>query len=259
MTGLNSVEPRLATRFRSGSLEAAPWVVLFGRTIMLALAQLIVALGFALAGSTTPWANAIDWWLINVTLANGVCLAILLALFRAEGRSYWELFAVRRTGIGRDLLILVGLGLLLGPVSMGPNLWLAGWLFGDPQAVSVFLFRPLPTWGVYVSAVVFAVSQGLVELALYFAYVMPRLSGTPDAAPAWWAWALSATLLGLQHVAAPLHFDARYLIWRGLMFMPFAFLVGAALRLRPQLLPYLAIGHALMDFSFGLMLVPLSY
>lgn len=259
MTGLTAAPSPLTARVRTGGLVWAPWLVLFGRTAVLAAVQLAVALGFALAGSPTAWEDAVAWWLLNVAVANGICLAVLVAVLRAEGRRFRDLFTVRRSEIGRDLLILVGLTLLIGPVSMAPNGWLAEWLFGDPQAVSGYLFRPLPIWGVYLSAAAFAVTQGLVELALYFGYVMPRLSGAPGARPAWWAWALSSTLLGLQHVAAPMHLDARYVIWRGLMFMPFAFLVGAALRWRPQLLPYLAVGHGLMDLSVGLLLVPLSY
>jgi hypothetical protein len=259
MTGLTTAHPAAMARSRPDNRAWAPWAVLVGRTAVLATVQLGVALGFALTGSPTAWQDAIDWWLLNVALANGICLAVLVVLLRAEGRRYRDLLAIRRGEVVRDLLILLGLTLLIGPVSMAPNAWLAGGLFGDPQAVSAYLFRPLPVWGVYVSAGLFAVTQGMVELALYFAYVMPRLSGVPGTRPAWWAWALSSTLLGLQHVAAPMHLDIRYAIWRGLMFMPFAFLVGAALRWRPQLLPYLAVGHALMDLSVGLMLAPLSY
>jgi hypothetical protein len=63
----------------------------------------------------------------------------------------------------------------------------------------------------------------------------------------------------LQHLTAPLLFDARYLLWRALMFLPFAVWVGLVLRWRPRLLPYLAAVHVLMDFATALMLLPVAY
>jgi hypothetical protein len=69
------------------------------------------------------------------------------------------------------------------------------------------------------------------------------------------ALALPAIMLGLQHVAVPLVFDWRYGLWRSLMFLPFAFLVGFALRWRPRLLPFMAAVHVLMDLGFAAMLL----
>jgi hypothetical protein len=50
-------------------------------------------------------------------------------------------------------------------------------------------------------------------------------------------------------------FDLRFITWRGLMFLPFALLLGIVLQWRPRLLPYLAILHVLMDLSFALLLL----
>ncbi len=41
----------------------------------------------------------------------------------------------------------------------------------------------------------------------------------------------------------------RDLLWRLGMYLPFALFIGLALKLRPSLLPYFAIIHALMDIS----------
>jgi hypothetical protein len=69
----------------------------------------------------------------------------------------------------------------------------------------------------------------------------------------WLAIALPASMLGLQHIAAPLLLDMRFVAWRGGMYLPFAFLVGAVLYWRPRLLPYLVAIHVLMDLSFAAM------
>lgn len=70
---------------------------------------------------------------------------------------------------------------------------------------------------------------------------------------------LPALMLGFQHLALPLVFDARFITWRALMFVPFAVLVGLVLRWRPRLLPYLAIVHVLMDMSFAAMFLGVAY
>jgi hypothetical protein len=86
---------------------------------------------------------------------------------------------------------------------------------------------------------------------------MPRLQN--QGLPSWLAVALPALMLGLQHFAVPLVFDLRFIAWRGLMFIPFGFLVGILLHWRPRLLPYLALTHVLMDLSLAMMLLSVAY
>jgi hypothetical protein len=47
-------------------------------------------------------------------------------------------------------------------------------------------------------------------------------------------------------------FDATYLLWRGLMFLPFALLLSWALRRQPSLLPYLVAIHFLLHLQAAL-------
>ncbi|HHY56203.1 MAG TPA: hypothetical protein GYA08_12285 [Chloroflexi bacterium] len=75
----------------------------------------------------------------------------------------------------------------------------------------------------------------------------------------WTALSLPALMLAFQHIAIPLLFDWRFIAWRAFMFVPFAFLVGAALMWRPRLMPYLAIVHILLDMSFAVMLLGVAF
>jgi hypothetical protein len=134
---------------------------------------------------------------------------------------------------------------------------LSGWLFNNSQEILPLLVRPLPYWAVYSGIALFPLTQGLVELGLYFLFVMPRLA--ENNVPRWLALGLAAIVLGLQHFAIPLVFDARFIAWRGLMFVPFALLVGSLLAWRPRLLPFLAAVHVLMDVSFVMMLLDSAY
>jgi hypothetical protein len=130
-------------------------------------------------------------------------------------------------------------------------------LFGDSQAALALLLRPLPLWASYASIALFPVTQGLAELPTYFAYVMHRL-GLKEVR-SWQPVTAASLALSFQHIAVPMLFDARFIVWRGLMFLPFAFLVGIVLRWRPTLLPYLVIIHVLMDVSFAAMLPGVAY
>ncbi len=234
-----------------------PWVLLVGRTGLFILAQAVAALGFYLGGMAGAWELAAAWWPFAVTAANLICLAALVALFRAEGQSYWSVFRIRREDAKADWLPLLGLLVITGPVGFLPNVWLSNWLFGGLEAAVEWVVRPLPVWAAYAGLVLFPVTQGLVELAVYFLYVMPRLEA--QGVGRWTALTLAGLGLGLQHAAVPLLFDGRYLLWRGLMFVPFALLMGVILRWRPRLLPYMAVVHVLMDLSFAAMLLNVTY
>ena len=65
-------------------------------------------------------------------------------------------------------------------------------------------------------------------------------------------------MLAVQHAPMPLLFDARFIVWRLFMFVPFALFVGLVLRWRPRLLPFLIVIHGLMDMSLMLMVLQAS-
>ena len=234
-----------------------PWIMLVSRISLFIGIQALFALGFWLAGSSAAWEFSANWWPFVVTIANFICVALLVRLFKQEGKRFWDIFHIQKEHLKSDLLALLGLLIILGPVSYLPNVWLGGLLFGDPQRSLDLMLRPLPLWAVYAGIFLFPVTQGLAELATYFAYVMPKLES--QGMPRWLAVSLASLFLAFQHIAVPLLFDTRYIVWRGLMFIPFAFLAGIVLRWRPRLLPYLAIVHALMDMFFATMLLSVAY
>jgi hypothetical protein len=238
------------------TIRTAPWLLLFGRTALFILVQSIFAIGFLVTGAPAPWDQGAAWWPFSVTITNLICLVAMIALYRAEGKNYWAIFRIRRQTLGGDLLVLLTSMLIVGPIGFFPNVWLAGWLFEDSQIALDLLVRPLPLWAVFASILLFPLTQGLVELALYFIYVMPRLDPRPF--PELRPVILPALMLGCQHIAVPLIFDSSFLLWRGLMYVPFAFAVGILLHWRPRLLPYLAIVHVLMDLSFATMLLAVA-
>jgi hypothetical protein len=106
---------------------------------------------------------------------------------------------------------------------------------------------------VYILLVLFPITIGFAELATYFGYVMPKLKKCFS--QKWLAIFLPVIFLSLQHAALPLVFDARFMVYRGLMYCPFALFAGAILYKRPSLLPYFAIMHGIFDFGAVLTLI----
>jgi hypothetical protein len=239
------------------AVAVTPWLAVFARLGLFTLIQAGLAAALWLAGRTESWEAAAAWWPIGIVLANGICVLALVRVFRGEGGSFWSLFRIERANVKSDLLAMLAVLAIVGPLGVFPNLLLARWLFDDPEVVLPFLIRPLPLWAAWVSVIAFPVTQGLAELSTYFGYAMPRLQS--QGLRPWQAIALPALMLGLQHIALPLVFDWRYLVWRGLMFVPFALGVGVTLHWRPRLLPYTAAVHVLMDVSFAAMLLEVAY
>ena len=234
-----------------------PWIMLFSRISLFIGIQALFALGFLLVGSSIAWESSANWWPFSVTLANCICVVLLIRLFNQDGKRFWDIFRIQKEHFKSDLLALLGLLIILGPVSYFPNVWLGGFLFGDPQRSLDLLVRPLPLWAAYAGLVLFPVTQGLAELSTYFAYVMPKFE--TQGMRRWLAVTIPSLLLGFQHIGVPFLFNSSYLIWRGLMFIPFAFLVGIVLRWRPRMLPYLAAIHVLMDMAFAAMYLGVAY
>ncbi len=234
----------------------APWLMLFARPVLFLAVQTAFAAAFWVAGAAMPWEQAANWWLITVSIADLICLALLSRLFAAEGRRLRDLFRIQRSRIRGDLLALLGLTLVTAPVALLPNLMLGQVLFDNPDDLMALFVRPIPMWAALVAVFLFPVAQGLSETPTYFGYVMPRLAA--QGVNKWLAIALPALMLGLQHVAAPLLFNVPFMLWRGLMYIPFAFVVGFAFHWRPSLLPYFVVVHIMMNVSLAVMFLQVA-
>jgi hypothetical protein len=226
---------------------------LASRLVLFALFQGAVAAMMLQRGSAEPWADSVAWWPASATLANLISLAVLRRLLALEGRRYRDLLRFEGGTVRRDVLTSLGLLVVGGVLAMASNLGLAALLWGDPEAPLATFVQPLPLWGGLVALVAFPITVALSELPTYYAYARPRLEAA-GLAP-WLALGAAALFHGLQHATLPLVFDGTFIAWRALMFLPFALFVGAALRWRPHLLPYLMIAHALLDASVGVMVL----
>ena len=232
------------------------WLLLPARTLFFLAAQVLIALLLLLFAGVSDWQVSAGWWPVGVALADILCLFLLIRWYKQEGKNFFSEFRLNRKTFWKDLLVMLLSLVIGGPLSVMPNILLSTWLFGDPEATLPLFVGILPLWAVVVALVLFPLGQALTEIPMYMRYILPRLEAQPGLKP-WMAVGLVSLFLSLQHVTAPLVFDIRFILWRALMYIPFAIYVGILIRWRPRLLPFIAAIHWMMNLSFVFMyLIP---
>lgn len=228
------------------SRSAWPWMALASRFVFFAIAQGLIALVIAATGAPGAWDRSSAWWMLSATIANAASLLMLIKLSKRESGSYWNLWRFNRETFWKDLLLAVGGFVLAGPIAMFPMRWLGTAIVGSYDAAIATMFRPLPPWGLWLG-LLFPLTIPFAELPTYFGYAMPRLERRLGSG--WIAWILASLALSFQHAALPLVFNGPFFLWRAVMYLPFALYIGLVIRWRPRLLPFLMIGHALIDIA----------
>jgi hypothetical protein len=231
----------------------AVWGVLFLRPALALVAQALVAGAFVLAGTEDPWRLAADWWLAWFGAVSVVNLAVLRLLMHREGRRLRDLYRFEREGRRTDLAWAAAAFVVSGPIALLPNVLVGQALWGTSQTAADLSFRPLPVVAAAILVLTFPVIHAMAELPTYFGYVMPRM-----AARTGWQWRamlVPAIVLSTQHILLPLLIDWRFVVWRALMFLPFAVWIGFVVMRRPSTLPYLVVGHALLDLSLPILVL----
>ena len=230
-----------------------PYLMLVIRSILFLVFQAMIALIFVFNRSPNAWNQSAAWWMFSVILTDLVCLLLLIKYYRGESTRFRNIFRIEKEFVKKDLLFLTVFLIIAGPISYFPNVLSAKWLFGDPQIALDFLVRPLPKWAALFGLVFFPLLQGLVEIPTYMIYALPRLE--EKGIKSWLAISLSSFFLSFQHIFVPFLPDSHFLLYRFVMFFPFAVLVAIVIRWRPRLMPYIAVIHFFMDISIAV--VPL--
>lgn len=240
-----SVTPSASAQGAATAGGYAAWLMVFVRSALFLVFQALIALIYLLAGNPAPWLASIAWWPLVAFLGSAVNLVLLVALLRREGGSYRALVAFDRRHIAGDLLLLIALLVISGPISMLPSTYLSQWLFGSAQAASDLYMRAVPLVAAFTLLILFPLGQALTELPNYFGYAMPRLKHQTGST--FVAMTVPALVLAAQHMFLPFIPNIRFMTMRLLMFLPFAIFLAIVLQWRPRLLPYLMIVHFIMD------------
>jgi len=124
-------------------------------------------------------------------------------------------------------------------------------IWDDPNTPTQIMFGPIQKWLVYILLISFPITISMAELATYFRYIMPKLKEQFNMKCL--AILVPVLFLSLQHCTLPFIPDIDFIIYRALVFLPFACLIGISIYYRPSLFIYFSILHGIMDFGTVLM------
>jgi hypothetical protein len=225
-------------------------ILLFSRLFLFLLFQIVIAL------ILTSWEGSEKLWPLSATLTNIISIVLLVVLYRNENISFFSIFRFQKTRWKADLIWFLILLIISVPVAIAPSLALSKLLWGNTEYYHQVLFQPVKHQLVYFLLLAYPVTTGLAELTTYFGYIMPRLKSYIKSQ--WLVIVLVVIAFSIQHCTLPLVFEAKFILFRGIMYLIFALIYGIALYKRPSLLPWLAILQILIYILPMSMLLTIS-
>ena len=208
-------------------------LLLFSRLFLFLSFQILISLFL------NSWEGSVKYWALSASLTNIAGIILLAILFNQENISFFSIFRFQKANLKGDLLWFIILLLISVPIAIIPSLALSTLLWGNTEYYHQVLFQPLNRPLVYCLLFVYPLTTGFAELPTYFGYIMPKLKGYFKSQ--WIVVALPVLAFSLQHSTLPLVFETKFIFFRGVMYLLFAFIYGIALYKRPSLLPWLAI------------------
>ena len=221
-------------------------LLLPSRLILFAAFQAIIAAVLWRVNGSFGFQNASIYWPFAALGANIVTIVILSQAFGREGKSLASVYSFARGTVGKDIIATIVVFVIAAPVSFLPSSLLGTMLFGDANATTAVMFGRMPVIAA-VATLAFPITIVFAELPLYLGYILPRLSSKTGSRAV--ATIVVGLFLALQHCTLPLVLDWRFVIWRFGMFLPLALWLAFAFVWRPRLLPYMMIGHGLLDLA----------
>ncbi len=233
------------------SSKILPSIILLpSRLLLFLIFQIFIAL------FQNSFEQSAKYWILSASMTNILSITALIYVFKFDGLRFFDLFSFDKTSLKKDILLFLGIALVCGPIVFLPNYYLSIWLWGDSSIPYNMMFKPIPLPMVYVLLILFPITIALAELATYFGYIMPVLK--EHLKRKWLAVLIPVLFLSAQHCTLPYIPDIKFILYRLLMYLPFACLIGIILYKRPRLFPYFAIMHGLLDFGTVLVLLEIS-
>jgi hypothetical protein len=187
----------------------------------------------------SSWIKSIRFWPLTATITNVLSIIILNVLLKKDKILFSSLFRFQKVKIKNDIIWFVILFIISVPLAIVPSLVLSNLLWGNTEYYHQVLFQPLNKILLYFLLFAYPITTGLAELTTYFGYVMPRLKDQLKSQ--WIIVALPVIAFSVQHCTLPLVFEAKFIFFRGIMYLLFSLVFGFSIYKRPSLLPFLAI------------------
>jgi hypothetical protein len=191
-----------------------------------------------------------NWWSIVASAVNIVTIAILYVSAKQSGMSYRELLRLKKEKLtfGR----IIGLPVLAAVIGMA-GMYLAGFIcYGAIMPrVTLDVIAPIPAVLAIANLIILPATVSFAEDGLYLGCGVNNISNR------YAAILLPAFFYALQHCFIPTIFDARYMTYRFLSFLPLTVIFCVYYYKKRDPLPIM-IGHTLLDLATGMMILSTS-
>lgn len=200
---------------------------------------LIFLTGASITGKKAE--NISNWWSIIASVVNILTIAMLVMLARRSGRSYSELINYRKGRNTPKQVILIAL--VVAVIGMG-GMYLSGFIcYGAifPK-ISLKMIEPLPAALAVINMLILPLTVPFAEDGLYLGCGVSGIKNKTASVM------IPAFFYAFQHCFIPVLFDAKYMVYRFLSFLPLTVFMCMHYRKNKDPMP-LMVGHAVLDMA----------
>jgi len=189
------------------------------------------------------------WWSIVASAVNILTILFLVISAKKAGSSYRELIAYEKgkTPVKKTLLLIIGF-IFIGTA----GLYAAGYIcYGVLPYSPPMIVEPIPLFPAILNIAVLPVTTALAEDGLYLG------GGVNQIKNKFTAILIPAFFYTLQHCFIPPLFDAKYMIYRFISFLPLTVIFCIHYYKKRDPLPMM-ISHAILDLATAMTIVVMS-
>jgi len=200
---------------------------------------LLVFLGISLVTGKSP-EDIGNWWSPLATVINIITIGLLILIAHKNKQTYFELINYQKgkTKIV-EIIVITMIVLVVGTGGM----YLAGFIcYGKIPYNAPMIIAPIPKVVAILNSLLLPVTTAFAEDGLYLGYGVNRIKNK------FAAILIPAFFFALQHSFIPTLFDARFMIYRFISFLPLTIILCAYYYRKRNPLPVM-IGHALIDVA----------
>lgn len=196
-----------------------------------------------------------NWWSIAASIVNIVTILLLVILAKSNNSSYCELINYQKGKTTLKEIIITTIMVLVVGMS---GMYLAGFLcYGIIPYAAPMMIAPIPLWLAIINIIVLPISTAFAEEGLYLGCGVNQIGNK------YLAILVPAFFFALQHSFIPTLFDAQYVIYRFLSFLPLTIILCWNYYEKRNPLPIM-VGHAIIDVAtvmqiFATSLIPGFY
>lgn len=190
-----------------------------------------------------------NWWSIVASIVNIATILILVVIAKTKNMNYWNLINYQKgqTTI-KQVVVMSAVILVVGMTGM----YLAGYVcYGVIPYAAPMMIAPIPLWLSIINIIVLPITTAFAEEGIYLGCGVNQIKNK------YLAVIVPSFFFALQHSFIPTLFDARYIIYRFLSFLPLTIILCLHYYKKRNPLPIM-IGHAIIDVATAIQIFATS-